>query len=476
MASNGSEKRLVISIPTYNEATNIEGIYNSLREISSSADFLFIDDNSPDGTGNLIKQICEKDNKVFLHERPKKLGVGSAHIYAIKWAYDNGYDNLLTLDADFTHTAKAVKNILDLSESNEGIIVGSRFIDKNSLPGWTFYRKFMTHYGHFLTKFLLGIPYDATGSLRLYNLKAISYQVLSLVKSGGYAFFPESMFVLSNNNIKIKEVPVTLPSRTYGNSKMTIKEVLKTVRLLMTISLRNWLYPNTYYYVNQDQISNSKETSETCWDSYWKENATSGKVWYDVFAKFTRNILIKPRLISILKKNFKLNSELLHIGSGSGELDKDIIEYAKITALDYSNDAHIRYISSNKEKSNCVIGDAFNLPFEDETFDGVYHLGLYEHYSDQDVKKMLSEVFRVLKKNGKVLIFWPPKYGSSVLFFKILKFFGKKTDACLYPAEINLLKNKEHVRKVFDDTGFKLKKISFSIWDMFLQVGIVAEK
>src|SRR4029077_18879250 len=123
------------------------------------------------------------------------------------------------------------------------ITVGSRYLDPDSLPGWNPVRKTLTHVGHLLTVNLLGVENDATGAFRVYRLSAIPRRMFDLVRARGYAFFFESLFIATRNNLKIADVPIRLPTRTYGHSKMTLREIQQSVNQLMSLYVGNLTNP-----------------------------------------------------------------------------------------------------------------------------------------------------------------------------------------------------------------------------------------
>ena len=225
----------LIFIPTYNEKENIEVIYREIRAQKLSTNILFMDDNSPDGTGELIKAIVQKDSGVFSKHRSGKLGVGSAHMEGIQYAYEQGYSVLITMDCDFTHHPEDIPRFLKLAEDYD-LIIGTRHLREESLEGWSLYRKFLTNLGYFLTRILLKIPYDATNAFRLYRLDRIDRKTFSLVTSHSYSFFFESLFFLINRlDLRITEVPIKLSPRTYGHSKMKLKDIIDSVLRLVLI-------------------------------------------------------------------------------------------------------------------------------------------------------------------------------------------------------------------------------------------------
>jgi len=232
-----TQSKTLIFIPTYNEVENVERIFREIRSLDLGADILFLDDNSPDGTGKLIDELVEKSSDTFVIHRTGKLGIGSAHQAGIKWAYDKNYEILITMDCDFTHSPSYIINFIRHS-NNADIVVGSRYMKKHSLATWNIFRKFLTNLGHFLTVNLLNMPYDASGAFRLYCLKRIDRNIFSLIQSSGYSFFFESLFVLYFNKKKIVEIPIELPARTYGTSKMNYKDVWKSFVFLSRLFFR----------------------------------------------------------------------------------------------------------------------------------------------------------------------------------------------------------------------------------------------
>ena len=225
---------IVVFIPTYNERENVEKICADIFSLGLNLDILFLDDNSPDGTGEILDQISNKHSNVHVIHRAGKLGIGSAHIDGINWAYDHKFSTLITMDCDFTHQPGSIPDFINNSKTSD-IVVGSLFMFKKSLYEWNLFRKTMTLLGHFLTKYCLKMTYDATGAYRLYRLDKISRRVFNIINSKGYSFFFESLYILNINGYSIGEIPIDLPARTYGHSKMSLKEVFKSVFNLLYI-------------------------------------------------------------------------------------------------------------------------------------------------------------------------------------------------------------------------------------------------
>lgn len=219
-----SDKKILVMIPTYNEHENVEKMCHDISMTGIPADMLFVDDNSLDGTGAILDEIAKKSPRIRVIHRPGKLGIGSAHLDGIAWAYSLGYTHLVTMDCDFTHSPENIKDLLDYSDEYD-VVVGSRHIHKDSLNGWNPWRKCITRTGHLLTTILLQMPYDATGAFRLYRLDRIPPELFERVTSRGYSFFFESLIILNLNQFRIREIPIALPPRTYGHSKLQFRDM-----------------------------------------------------------------------------------------------------------------------------------------------------------------------------------------------------------------------------------------------------------
>jgi dolichol-phosphate mannosyltransferase len=242
-----TQRRTLIFIPTYNEAENVQGLYRQIEGLGLGCDFLFLDDNSPDGTGEIIDSLAEANPRVHTIHRPGKLGIGSAHTDGIHWAYAQGYEVLITLDCDFTHSPDRIPDFIACA-SDYHVVIGSRFMQEGSLPGWNAFRKTLTYSGHYMTNLLLRMPLDATGAFRLYRLDRIPEDIFGLIASRGYSFFFESLYVLWLNGAMVKEIPISLPARTQGNSKMEIRDAYQSFHLLLKLLRRRIVEPKTLHY------------------------------------------------------------------------------------------------------------------------------------------------------------------------------------------------------------------------------------
>ncbi|MEP7000400.1 MAG: glycosyltransferase, partial [bacterium] len=195
MNSTNTSLKTLVMVPTYNERDNAPRMVAAIKALDLDVDVLFIDDNSPDGTGPLLEALCADYPRLTVRHRAGKNGIGSAHLDGIAAAYEGGYQRLVTLDCDFSHSPEDIPAFLRAADIAD-VVVGSRWTTMDSLPGWNLYRRMMTGIGHFLTRAVLGMPYDATGAFRAYRLDRIPQDVFSLVRSRSYSFFFESLFIL----------------------------------------------------------------------------------------------------------------------------------------------------------------------------------------------------------------------------------------------------------------------------------------
>lgn len=226
----------LILVPTYNERENVENITRRIRATIPEAQLLFIDDNSPDGTGTILDHLANQDENVTVIHRQRKLGVGSAHLDGLSYAYNQKVSIVVSLDSDLTHSPENIHELIKALEHAD-VVTASRFHRDGGLEDWSFTRKALTHFGHLLTQVFLGLPYDASSAFRAYRLTSIPRGCFDLVRTSGYSFFYESLKILSMNGIVIADVPIVLPARTYGHSKMKPKDVRQSVLFLLRLSL-----------------------------------------------------------------------------------------------------------------------------------------------------------------------------------------------------------------------------------------------
>ena len=234
-------KRVLIIIPVLNEVKNIKPIVNKLKK-NNKFDILFIDDNSKDGTVQNILKEKKRYKRIFLIRRPKKLGIGSAHKDGLKWGYKKKYSIIVTMDCDGTHDPYYINKMIKLLVSKKiDLVSTNRFLNKNSLDDWSLWRKKLTTLRHYVIKLLLNIEFDSSGAFRCYDIKKIKLKDILIAKNESYSFFWESIFILSKK-YEIREIPIKLPGRLSGSSKMRFIDIFSAVIYLLKIFFKKRLF------------------------------------------------------------------------------------------------------------------------------------------------------------------------------------------------------------------------------------------
>ncbi len=385
------------------------------------------------------------------------------------------------MDCDFTHPPHYIVDALAAADDAD-VVVGSRYLKERSLAGWNVLRKFLTRTGHVLTHSLLAMPYDATGGFRLYNLARIPAHTFDLVGSNGYSFLFEVLYILHVNRFRIKEIPIALPPRTYGHSKMGVDEIGRSLGLLVEIYVTKKLNPERFVVserLSDDEIDPAQHDVQG-WDEYWQDQKKPGRILYDIIAAFYRKVIIRPSLNRFIKQTFEPGARVLHAGCGGGQVDVDIRDYVAITGLDISVNALNLYKRAHGGRARVLHGSVFMIPSPDGSFDGIYNLGVMEHFELGDIERILAEFHRVLRPGGRIVLFWPPEFGASVLFFKGLTWtFANllgQTDVKFHPDEVSRLRSERQARELLERAGFRVLRYAFGVRDLFTYSIITAER
>ena len=463
----------LVFVPCFNEAENVTPLIAKISEVAPTADILFCDDNSPDGTGEVLQGLQSQYPRLQLMRRAGKLGVGSAHLDGIRYALAHGYTHLVTMDCDFTHSPEDIPRLLDAAKDAD-IVVGSRFLSEDSLPGWTAYRRTMTRVGHQVTSTLLGIPNDATTAFRVYRLDRINPRLFDHFTERGYAFFLHSLHHAIRHGYQIVDVSIVLPARTYGHSKMSVREIARSVQQIAALAGQRTVDPQALPLSRTDE-GDPQNGSE--WDAYW-EAAKAPTLAYSVAATAYRNLFIKPNLTRVMNDEFAPGARLLHAGCGSGQVDSGITGRFAITAVDLSPAALRRYRRENPGVRDVQRADILALPFADGVFDGAYNLGVLEHFSEADAVAALNELRRVTSPGGKVVVFWPHRFATSGLVLDTIHFVARDVlggDLQLHPPEHSRMPGRAFAEQVFHAARMKLTRYEFGPRDLFVQAIAVGE-
>ena len=219
--------KTLVFTATYNEVQNIKKLISLIYKNFPKADILVIDDNSPDLTYKLLKKLKKKYKNLKIKLRDKKYGLDSAHKFAYDFAKKNGYVKLITMDADLSHNPIEIKKIVSLLDKSE-FVIGSRYI-KGGKCEMGFLRYLISVIGNKFIKFFLGIKCNEfTTSYRGFNLIKLKNFSLKKIKSKGYSFFMETVYLINKKNFKITEIPIIFKNRIYGKSKIPKIEILRT--------------------------------------------------------------------------------------------------------------------------------------------------------------------------------------------------------------------------------------------------------
>jgi dolichol-phosphate mannosyltransferase len=218
---------VAVIIPTYNERDNLELIVTRVRASVPTADLLIVDDNSPDGTGEIADKLAAADTRIHVMHREGKSGLGTAYIAGFRWAQENGYGVMVEMDADGSHDPADLPKMLTALESAD-LVIGSRYVPGGTVVNWPKSREALSRGANVYVRLVLGISvHDATGGYRAYRADTLSCVGLDTVDSQGYCFQIDLTMRVAQAGLKIVEVPITFVEREHGASKMSNSIILE---------------------------------------------------------------------------------------------------------------------------------------------------------------------------------------------------------------------------------------------------------
>jgi dolichol-phosphate mannosyltransferase len=213
--------RVLVIIPTYNEAENLRLITERVRRAVPSVDILVADDNSPDGTGAIADDLAATDDHVYVLHRPGKQGLGAAYVAGFAWAKEKDYDAVVEMDADGSHAPEELHKLLDTLRDTD-VVLGTRYIPGGSVHNWPVHRLLLSRGGNIYIRLALGMPFrDATGGYRAYRMAVLDKIDVAGVASQGYSFQVELAWRAYRQGFRVAEVPITFTERERGASKMS---------------------------------------------------------------------------------------------------------------------------------------------------------------------------------------------------------------------------------------------------------------
>ncbi len=214
------ERGLVI-IPTYNERENIQRVIRGIFDQALPLDVLVVDDNSPDGTGEAVRELQGSDGRVHLLERPGKMGLGSAYIEGMGWALERSYDYIFEMDADLSHDPKYLPDLFWALKDTD-VVLGSRYVKGVNVVNWPLSRLLLSWFANLYARVVTGLPvHDSTSGFKGFRRKVLEEVDLERVRSDGYAFQIEVTFRAWRSGFRIIEVPIIFVDRRSGVSKMS---------------------------------------------------------------------------------------------------------------------------------------------------------------------------------------------------------------------------------------------------------------
>ncbi|WP_035846633.1 polyprenol monophosphomannose synthase [Kitasatospora azatica] len=221
--------KVLVIIPTYNEAENVERIVSRVRAAVPEVHVLVADDNSPDGTGEMADKIAEKDGNVHVMHRKGKEGLGAAYLAGFRWGIDNGYDVLVEMDADGSHQPEELYRLLTALRGAD-LVMGSRWVPGGKVVNWPKSRLILSRGGSTYSRLMLGVPMkDVTGGYRAFRKETLLGLGMDQVASAGYCFQVDLAWRTVKSGFKVAEVPITFVEREHGASKMSKNIVVEAL-------------------------------------------------------------------------------------------------------------------------------------------------------------------------------------------------------------------------------------------------------
>lgn len=231
-----SKNQVLVIVPTYNESENIAAMLAAVTK--HNVDVLVVDDGSPDGTARIVKKFGERNSHVYLLERPAKSGLGLAYRDGFRWGLSRGYGYFVSIDADFSHDPADISRLIETSQANNAIAIGSRYVAGGKISGWDRKRLIQSKLANWFARLLLGLKAkDVTAGFKCYPASFVTQFVGEDVVAPGYAFQVETLFSAKLKQVAVVEVPITFSERRAGRSKVS-GELPKAVVAVVRLALR----------------------------------------------------------------------------------------------------------------------------------------------------------------------------------------------------------------------------------------------
>ena len=225
--------KTVVVIPTYDEKDNVEPMARALLAVDGSLEILFVDDNSPDGTGDVIERLAGKDPRIFCLHRERKEGLAKAYLAGFRRAIELGADRIVQMDCDFSHNPGDVPRLL---AEDADLVIGSRYVKGGATPGWPFKRRLISRLGGIFIRAVTGMPLrDPTGGFKCWKVSALKAMEYDTVESAGYSFQLEMNHRAWKTALSIKELPITFTDRVSGYSKISAGIAVESIKISLRL-------------------------------------------------------------------------------------------------------------------------------------------------------------------------------------------------------------------------------------------------
>ncbi len=235
--------KTIVVIPTYNERTNISQLIPELLGLGEDLSILVVDDNSPDGTSEVVRAMGATDQRVLLLQREGKLGLGSAYVAGFRKALQMEPDLILQMDADFSHKPSTVPRLIREAGAVD-LVIGSRYLNGVNVVNWPLQRLLLSFFANIYARRITGVPVkDLTGGFKCFRKEALACVPLDRIRSDGYAFQIETTYWCHRNGFAIREIPIVFEDRHSGTSKMTKDIVREAFWLVLRLGIYNISHP-----------------------------------------------------------------------------------------------------------------------------------------------------------------------------------------------------------------------------------------
>lgn len=225
-------KTLVV-IPTYDEKDNVAAMAEALFAVDPSLEILFVDDNSPDGTGDVIEGLIKNDSRIHCLHREKKEGLAKAYLAGFKRAIELGADRIVQMDCDFSHDPKDVPRLV---AEDADLVIGSRYVKGGATPGWPFKRRLISRMGGIFIRTVTGMPLkDPTGGFKCWKVSALKAMEYDTIESAGYSFQLEMNHRAWKTGLVIREIPIIFTDRVKGYSKISAGIAVESIKISLRL-------------------------------------------------------------------------------------------------------------------------------------------------------------------------------------------------------------------------------------------------